>query len=72
MDDDEIIGLTAQRTWHVKRHGEVREVRRSSDNALRYQVRVWDEGRPPFLHKWFNDPVPAADFLDNLVNAGEN
>jgi hypothetical protein len=55
--------------WLVKRHGDVKEV--SLGDNLRYRTRIWDEGRDPFVTKWFNDPKPAMDLLDNIKNENE-
>lgn len=54
--------------WTVQRHGTVTEVQ-LDNGAIRYHVEIWDENRKPFLSRWFNDPVPAADFLEK-VKAG--
>lgn len=55
--------------WLVRRHARVDEVVRI-DGKIRYRVSVWDEGRQPFLTQWFNDPVPANDFVENLEAQG--
>jgi len=40
------------------------------DGSIRFRTSVQDAGRDqPFLVRWFNDPTPAADFLDK-VEAG--
>lgn len=62
--------ILVQFSWPVQRFGHVKEV--VLDNgSIRYHVEVWDEGRKPFLSRWFNDPVPATDFLER-VKAGWN
>lgn len=61
-----------ERTWTVERTGWVDEVEQEvgpPDNrrkVLRYQAQFSDNGRPPFLRAWFNDPTPAADFVDKI------
>lgn len=40
------------------------------DGKIVYHVQVWDEGRKPFLSKWWNDPTPAMDFVESLMNGG--
>ena len=57
--------------WQVTRHASLREVVQLSGH-IRYKVSVWDEGRPPFLIQWFNDPGPAADFIDKLQDQGRH
>jgi hypothetical protein len=36
------------------------------NGAVRFRVSINDEGRPPFLTRWFNDLVPAADFIEKV------
>lgn len=52
-------------SWTVQRHGHVKEVV-LENNAIRYHVQIWDEDRKPFISQWFNDPAPAADFLEKV------
>jgi len=59
------LDIIFQRDWKVPRHGTVREYRRV-DDELRYKAEIWDEGRSPFLVRWFSDPVAAADFIEKL------
>jgi hypothetical protein len=62
---------TSQRTqlqkieWEVKRTATIDEV--IMDNGgIRYNVQIMDEGRKPFLSRWFADPVGASDFADTV------
>lgn len=58
-----------RRSWPVTRVGVVEEVVKE-DGSIRFRTSVQDAGRDqPFLVRWFNDPTPAADFLDK-VEAG--
>lgn len=52
--------------WLVKREGIVEEVVRS-DGTSRFRVSIMDQGRKPFLTRWFNDQVPASDFIDKVA-----
>lgn len=53
-------------SWLVKRHGWVDEVH-MDNGGITYNVQIADEGRRPFITKWFNDPVPASDFLEGFL-----
>lgn len=67
----EVKRIFLQREWMVERTGVIEEVE-LDNGAIRYRVAVRDVGRDrPFVVKWFNDPTPAADFLDN-VQAGNH
>jgi hypothetical protein len=57
-------------TWRVQRFASLHEVVNLASGKIRYKVTVWDEGRPPFLVQWFNDPTPASDFIDQLRSQG--
>lgn len=57
--------VLTQANWTVQRFGHVKEVQ-LDNGAIRYHVEIWDEDRKPFLSRWFNDPVPAEDFLDRV------
>ncbi len=37
-----------------------------SNGSIRFRVQVSDEGRRPFISRWFNDPVPASDFVEKM------
>jgi hypothetical protein len=65
--EGEVLDTIVEKQWFVKRFGSVKEVQ-TEGNRLKYKVEVWDEGRNPFLIRWFNDPVAAADFLENLAD----
>jgi hypothetical protein len=56
--------LLVESDWNVRRFGSVDEL--AVKGEVRYRVRIWDAGRTPFLVKWFNDPAPAADFLERV------
>ena len=51
--------------WKIRRFGTMDEIEMVS-GSMRFRITVWDEGRDPFIVQWFNDPVPAADFLERL------
>jgi hypothetical protein len=37
------------------------------DGSIRFRTSIQDAGRDqPFLVRWFNDPAPAADFLEKV------
>jgi hypothetical protein len=37
------------------------------NGAVRFRTSIRDVGRDqPFLVRWFNDPTPAADFLEKV------
>lgn len=55
-----------ERRWPVTRVGTVEEVIKE-DGSIRFRTSILDLGREqPFLVRWFNDPTPAADFLDKV------
>jgi hypothetical protein len=57
-----------QRTWKVERIGTLEEVL-LDNGAIRFRASIRDSGRDnPFLVRWFNDPTPAADFIDKVEN----
>jgi len=63
------VRVMVQREWEVTRIGTLEEVL-LDNGAIRFRTAIRDSGRDqPFLVRWFNDPVPAADFLDK-VEAG--
>ena len=61
------------RTWMVERTGWVDEVEMevgepgNRHNVIRYNALVADGGRRPFISRWFNDPVPASDFVESIM-----
>jgi hypothetical protein len=57
-------------TWEVKRIGMLEEVQLPT-GATRFRVSVADEGRKPFIVRYFNDIVPASDFLERFKALGE-
>jgi hypothetical protein len=57
-------------TWQVTRIASLDEVQ-MDNGGIRYRVQVADLGRRPFLSRWFNDIVPASDFLEKL-KGGDN
>lgn len=43
------------------------------NGSIRFKITVRDDGRPPFITRWFNDITPASDFYDKLnQNGGAN
>jgi len=52
-------------TWLVRRTAILEEVE-MDNGAVRFRVHVSDENRPPFISRWFNDPVPASDFIERM------
>jgi len=61
----EVKALLSKATWTVERTALLEEVILDNE-AVRFRVQVSDEGRRPFISRWFNDPVPAADFIDKI------
>lgn len=59
-----------QDDWLVQRHGKVEEVHQA-DGRIIYRVKVWDDGRDPFITNTFNDEVPALSFLERVRTDGE-
>lgn len=62
------VHVLRQEKWKIERHGQLDEVE-MANGSLRFRVTVWDAGREPFIVQWFNDPVPAADFLERLLES---
>lgn len=54
-------------TWPVQRTAVLDEVE-MPNGKIRFRVRVSDEGRLPFTSRWFNDPGPASDFIDHMID----
>ncbi len=55
-------------SWLVKRKGIIEEMPDPANSTIiKWRVRVWDEGREPFITQWFNDPTPAEDFLERVI-----
>ena len=54
-----------EETWVVARTAILTEVQMEG-GAIRFHVSINDEGRPPFISRWFNDPVPAAGFIEKV------
>lgn len=65
-----ILKVTSMKkeSWKIQRFGHLDEVE-MSNGSMRFRVTVWDEGRDPFIVQWFNDPTPAADFLERLTES---
>jgi hypothetical protein len=57
-------------TWYSKRKGTLEEVA-MADGSIRYRVQIQDMGRDPFITQWFNDPAPAASFLERVQEENE-
>lgn len=65
----EVAKVMIARQWPVTRIGVLEEVQ-FENGSVRFRTSIRDSGRDlPFLVRWFNDPTPAADFLDK-VEAG--
>jgi hypothetical protein len=66
------VRVVLERSWTVKRIGTLEEV--ILDNgAVRFKTSIRDDGRDqPFLVRWFNDPTPAADFLEKVESGAFN
>lgn len=60
--------MVKQITWAVPRTGTL-EVVHLDNGAIRWNVRISDGGRKPFISRWFNDPVPASDFLEKFISS---
>ena len=61
----EIRDLFKEEKWMVERTARIDEL--VMDNGtIRFRVQISDEGRPPFISRWFNDPVPASDFVERM------
>ena len=61
----EVSRVMKEETWSVARTAVLEEVV-LSNGAIRFHVQIMDEGRPPFISRWFNDPVPASDFIEKV------
>lgn len=61
----EVIKLMKEETWSVARTAVLEEIQQEN-GAIRFRVQIMDEGRPPFISRWFNDPVPASDFIEKV------
>jgi len=61
----EVRELLKEERWLVERTARLEEVE-LDNGGIRFRVHVSDEGRPPFISRWFNDPVPAADFIEKM------
>lgn len=62
-------------SWYSLRQGKIEEVSieyADGTYGTRYRVLIWDEGREPFLKLFFNDPVPAMDFLEKIKADNES
>jgi len=55
------------KSWSVKRTAVLDEVT-VGNRELRFRVQVSDEGRRPFMSRWFNDPSPAHDFIERIIS----
>lgn len=63
---EKAVRVMIQREWPVTRIGTLEEVE-LDNGAIRFRTSIRDHGREqPFLVRWFNDPTPAADFLDKV------
>ena len=61
----DVVRVLKEETWSVARTAIMEEVE-LDNGAVRFRVQIADEGRPPFISRWFNDPVPAADFIEKV------
>lgn len=57
--------ILTESTWMVARTGMIQEYH-FWNGEIKWRVTVWDEGRKPFISKWFNSPSSAADFLEKV------
>jgi len=64
------ISQIKKEEWDVRRIAVLDEVVQVN-GQIRFRVQVNDAGRTPFLSKWFNDPVPAMDFIERMKSEGE-
>ena len=62
-------GTIQEKSWTVQRTAILEEME-LSNGGIRFRVSVADEGRKPFLVRWFNDISPASDFIDHLAEGG--
>ncbi len=58
-------------SWKVQRFAKIEEVEIPPNGTIRFRVKVWDAGRDAFITQWFNDPVPALDFVERLHSENE-
>jgi len=65
MPDAKRTRMRPDDVWLVERVATLDEVE-LDNGAIRYHVQVSDEGRKPFLTRWFNDPSRAADFIEKV------
>lgn len=57
--------LFTEESWLVERTASIHEVE-MDNGAIKFRVQVRDGNRAPFISRWFNDPVPAADFVEKM------
>jgi hypothetical protein len=62
---DRPVEVIHEQKWLVNRTGWVEEVHESG-GKIKYHAQVKDENREAFIGRWFNDPTPAADFIDKV------
>ena len=56
--------------WLVKRHASVTQIVHE-DGRVRFRIQLWDAGRSPFLERYFNDQIPAVDFVVKMQEEAE-
>lgn len=67
------VELREQKDWFVRRHAVLDEVEEETVDGIRirFRVKIWDDGRDPFITQWFNDSTPAEDFMDRVKMENE-
>ena len=68
---EEARTLIREDEWNVKRLGRLEEVVLEG-GSIRFRVKIWDAGREAFITQWFNDVVPAADFLERVKEENQS
>lgn len=67
------VTMLEEHGWYVRRHAIMDEVEEETADGvrIRFRVKIWDDGRDPFITQWFNDPTPARDFMDRVKYENE-
>lgn len=68
---EKLVSVLRQDSWKVVREGRVDQVEFLTGRT-QFRVKIWDAGRDSFITQWFNDIVPANDFLDRVMAENES
>ena len=68
---EKAVTTLRQESWKVLREGKVDQVE-FENGRIQFRVKVWDAGRDSFITQWFNDILPAEDFMDRVIAENES